>query len=1442
MSVRTDVINLNVNVNGNKAQNELNNLRKKAADIKSEMEGLKKGTEAYIAKKAELKQVTDEMDKLKKQIGLTSLTQKELIRELNTLKALRGSVIPFSDEYKELSKSIKEVESRLYDVRNGVQGFSSFFSKIKDEIKQFGVAAAAYLGFEFISSQFTSIINGAGRLSDSLADIRRVTGLTAEETKSLNKELTALDTRTSTAGLREIAIIAGKLGVAKNDILGFTQEVDKLVVALGDELGDADQITTQLGKILNVFDGKVNADNISRLGNSFVELANSGVASGGFIADFTQRVAGVAKASGLSLGATVGLGAGLEELGQRSESSSTAIQKLLNTIASDIPKAAKIAGVDVKKFAQTFANSPQEALIQFAEGLTKNKASFAEIASSFKDAGEEGARVVDVLQALGQKGDFLREKIELGNKSLKDTAAINEAFALKNETFGATLDKLGKEFNKLVTSPGVTNFLKGAVEGTLTFIRAVAAIPAPVIKFGAALATLIAGIALFRSSMVQSAIVSLYESGAIVKNTAVKIYNTVITKGIALAEDIATRARLAAIVVTELFTGKIKLATAATQLWSYVLKGSLGPIGLVVTAVGLIAGAVYGLIKAFDNSSKQINYHTETLRIANQEMAKEKSQLDTLTAVVKDNSISLGTRKDALEKLIAISPEYLGRLTLENIATNEGKLILDQYNKALETNANLKAANQIKDREFAKGIELRTIKQELEIAKASRNFDALSDKAAEFFRNAAGKRDFSNADFIGAQFIAAIKEVDKEIDKQTSNINAATDNYVTKTKEQSDARKQFLLREITEARTAQNNIAKEVGKGTKAYEEATKKLEDARQKYFDEFGSGKKTGQKTQDIAIPQGEEEKKAAEKAAKAAEKERKRMAKERDNLKKDAEKFYDELLQLKKQAEIKGEEPEEAEIQRVKEKYAALIAKAKDFFLKSAITQKQFNEDQKLIEEAQQIELDNIFQKYYKKRIEDAEAAKYEQALIDSEELNNDRKISIAKEYAEGKIGKEEYEKALVKIERDGTDDRIKIAEKYASIMIGTVNGSNVAVKKAVLDLKKFRKDKEKETTQDAIDESEKRKEIADREELSKAKRAVITSRPGSDARLEANKKLLQLQFEQETKFLDELSELYQLKDAERIKAREDLERQHIIDKIDGIMQYVGFFQDALNSLNQFITNRENAQFAKEKASNDRKKKSYKDQLDNKLLSQGQYDKRVNQINEEQDRKERELRRKQAEREKSLALFRAITDTAAAVVKSYVAGGGWPFGIPLALAMGVAGALQIAAIKNAPLPELAKGNWFTTGDKHSDPSGGIPVKIERDEAVITAAAMTDKNRYTVTGTTAQITSALNSRAGGVNWAGGAVIQMAGSSRINPELPRIMAQGGVVRQISDNQTTDNTAETNLLLKQLIARQVENTEEIKNMKTKLHAVVSIKEYREKEKLFEAAKKASGFS
>jgi TP901 family phage tail tape measure protein len=1360
MSVRTDVINLRVNVNNNQAQNQLNELKKKASDISFEMKGLKKNTQEYADKAIELKKVTAEMTDLKKQIGLTALSQKELVRELKSLQSLRGSTVPFSKEYKDFDEQIKKVERRLYDVKNGVQGFSSTFSKIGDQVKQFGAVAAAYLGFQFITSQFQNIINGAGKLSDQLADLQRVAGLTASEAQALNTQLKDLDTRTSTEGLRNIAITAGKLGVAKKDLFEFTAAVDQLVVALGDELGDADQITSQLGKILTVFDGKIDGNNISKLGNAFVELANAGSATGGFIADFDQRLSGIAKSAGIGLGALSGLGAGLEELGGRVESSSTAIQKLIISIADNIPAAAKIAGLSVAEFDKLFKLDPTEALLKYSEGLVKNKSSFAAVTASFKDAGEEGARTIETISKLGTSADFLRGKIKLGSDAIKENTAITEAFNLKNETFGATLDKLSKEFNKLVTAPGITSFFQTIVEGALKLIRAIVSIPAPILKLTLALGTLIVGVALYNSSMIASARASLIAAAATIRDTAAKIFNAIATRSVALATNLAVAAQAAYITITALLTGRITIATAAQRLYNIAVNSGIAAVGLFATAIGgavLLVTAFVGKTKELTTQQRiQADLQSKISELTKDEETKARSLFNTL----KLSNLSYDDKKKVLKELISISPEYLQGLTLENIKTEEGTKILDNYIAKLRQKNEAEARNAL-------------IKQ-----KEQEKADLVNTINDAFVEDGTGGKVVRNKD---NSVLGAAKQLINDI-----GIGSFDDNEVT--------RLQKNEKRLAEVSSELDGLYQGLTENLKA---TVNETADANKKISDNaVDSANKIVTQTKDTKS--------------------------EADKIKQELEEFQKEIQRIKEKS-AQGNDPQKEEVLAVEQRYKELFDKAKNFYARKAITESKYYEDRKILIEAKEKEIDQILNKFFEKR----SANEYDQALADRAEFSEKLKGLLAVEYSNGTITKKEYEQGIKQIERDETDDRITIATDYAAI-----------VTKAQDDLQKFRKAKEKETTTDLVKETDKR--LADQKASDAAyiQRQILTARNGSGEQLKWKKIQLGEQLRLDLENEDLTAEQKLLKEEEYKEKIAELDANFLQARIDSILEYVGFFQQALNSLNTILNNRDQQQFNKEKALNDRKKKLYKDQLDNKLLSQAQYDKKINQLQEIQDAKERELKRKQAKREKAANLLSAFVNTASAVAEALP-------NVPLSIIVGALGALQIAAIASAPLPELGKGAWITTGDKHSDPSGGMLAKIERDEAVISARAMTNKNRYTVSGTTAEITSQLNGMAGGTTWAGGGSILkprwMSNYSYINPNLPTIMAAGGL------NGTaiaeSNNTAEqTNELLRILIAKQEENTFEIQNMKTKIKATVVLKEIYEQDELYNAAKKSASIA
>ncbi len=71
-----------------------------------------------------------------------------------------------------------------------------------------------------------------------MANVRKFTGMTAEQVAALNEEFKKIDTRTSREDLNKLAQEAGRLGkTSAEDVLGFVRAADQINVAL-DDLGE----------------------------------------------------------------------------------------------------------------------------------------------------------------------------------------------------------------------------------------------------------------------------------------------------------------------------------------------------------------------------------------------------------------------------------------------------------------------------------------------------------------------------------------------------------------------------------------------------------------------------------------------------------------------------------------------------------------------------------------------------------------------------------------------------------------------------------------------------------------------------------------------------------------------------------------------------------------------------------------------------------------------------------------------------------------------------------------------------------------------------------------------------------------------------------------------------------------------------------------------------
>jgi tape measure domain-containing protein len=184
-------------------------------------------------------------------------------------------------------------------------------------------------------------------------------------------------------------------------------------------------------------------------------------------------------------------------------------------------------------------------------------------------------------------------------------------------------------------------------------------------------------------------------------------------------------------------TGEITIAErlrAGAALASQKALALLNKTMLANPAV-LVATGIAALVSAlviFNNTASETERTEKRLNEVRQRsqeiLVDEKSTLESLLSVAKDESASKEARRSAIEKLNRLAPEYLGNLTIENVRTQEGIKIINDYIKALDKKAKAQAAD-----ETLKDINKEIIKANSEYKKA------LADRSAAVPENLKAK-------------------------------------------------------------------------------------------------------------------------------------------------------------------------------------------------------------------------------------------------------------------------------------------------------------------------------------------------------------------------------------------------------------------------------------------------------------------------------------------------------------------------------------------------------------------------------------------------------------------------------------------------------------------------------------------------------------------------------
>jgi hypothetical protein len=356
------------------------------------------------------------------------------------------------------------------------------------------------------------------------------------------------------------------------------------------------------------------------------------------------------------------------------------------------------------------------------------------------------------------------------------------------------------------------------------------------------------------------------------------------------------------------------------------------------------------------------------------------------------------------------------------------------------------------------------------------------------------------------------------------------------------------------------------------------------------------------------------------------------------------------------------------------------------------------------------------------------------------------------------------ARFKVEDEKFKERLKTMRKFADILAETVDGQNDEIS---------------------------------RNRLAKKELAFILSK--GKAKLNAEIDLLNEQEKNElanTKLTEAEKDVIR---AKYRKARKEAEKQYYIDLIDSVAESAKQALDILSVFDQAKANKENAELERDKKVNDKKKANLEKRLKAGTLTQLQYDRELQKLDNEREKREKAVRERQFRREQRTAVLQALINGAQGVTKAIAT---YPFPavlIPIAFAVGTTAA-QIASINSRKPAEFARGGRLG-GRLHSE--GGNPIldgqghkigEIEKDEGIINRHSMRDRKRYSVSGTPSQIASLINRIGGGINWEPGGTLSPA-FMRSRPAginfsaIRRYYAAGGVFNSGSGNSISQSDA-----------------------------------------------------
>lgn len=673
MASYTTTANVVLNVNGQQA-------RKMIADLQSDASDLEKRIAAAAAAgdKVRMKKLQQELNNTRRLLdqlqgrafdvskvlaGLDRASPRELNKALRQLQMQLNSIERGSEAWNAQIRKIQQVRAELDRVNRSMtlplsrkEQLLAFFNKWQTAIAGAAAAAAGLV----MAGQ--SAVKAYAGMEQEMANVRKYTGMTADDVARLNDELRKINTRTSREDLNIMAQEAGRLGkTSAEDILGYVRAADKINVAL-DDLGSGATLT--LSKLTGIFGDEARLGtekSLLAVGSVINELSQNCSASAPYLAEFASRMGGVGAQAGMTVQQIMGLAAVLDSNNQKLEASSTAISQVIVRIYQDPAKYARVAGLDVQKFADLVRSDMNAALIEFLSAL--DKAGNMDILSPmFKEMGENGSRAIAALSTLANNISDVVAQQNAANEAFAQATSIDTEFEVQNNTVQAGLDKAKNHLHEISVELGekLIPVMKYAVSSSTVTLKVLSALVTFLIQNKNAIAALTITILSFTVA-VKAAVIAETLHSALIRGKAALL------RAVSVAQALYSVAM-----------GNTNIATlrviASTKLLRIAMLAT--PWGIAIAAITALVGWLAKLAISNSQARKAAQEHNRQIQeqikgfsdlssktTANAE--KEIAALNTLYRVARNEAGSRDLRLKAMRKMMDMYPDVFSGMSAE---------------------------------------------------------------------------------------------------------------------------------------------------------------------------------------------------------------------------------------------------------------------------------------------------------------------------------------------------------------------------------------------------------------------------------------------------------------------------------------------------------------------------------------------------------------------------------------------------------------------------------------------------------------------------------------------------------------------------------------------------------------------------------------------------------